>query len=76
MKEVDQRTGADLNPQEAPLNDDAVMSTDDRAPWMNPEREEANKKGPKQAVADSGKSFTISFPHRFVTLCLNPGFSS
>ncbi|VDK55267.1 unnamed protein product, partial [Cylicostephanus goldi] len=40
LKEVDQETGEDLNPQEAPLPVDAVGVSDLRnpeAPWVNPE---------------------------------------
>jgi len=30
MKEVDQNTGEDLNPREAPLAEDAILSNEDR----------------------------------------------
>jgi len=64
MKEVDQRTGEDLNRQEAPLNDDAIMGNEDRVPWMNPEREAQNKS--KASAASSGKSrVRLSTPERW-----------
>lgn len=55
MKEVDQRTGGDLNPQEAPLKDDAIMGLDDRALWMNPDRDAMNKRNAATAQATTGK---------------------
>ncbi|VDO70559.1 unnamed protein product [Heligmosomoides polygyrus] len=66
MKEVDQTTGEDLNPQEAPLAPDAVGVSDLRnpeAPWANPETS-----GGASAVAPttSGKSrVRMSTPERW-----------
>ncbi|CAD5222845.1 unnamed protein product [Bursaphelenchus okinawaensis] len=65
MKEVDQRTGADLNPVEAPLSEDAIGVADRRpdAPWMNPERDSAD---PVAAVASSSRSrVRLSTPERW-----------
>lgn len=41
MREVDQKTGADLNPREASLPRDSLVGFDDaprnpEAPWINP----------------------------------------
>ena len=58
MKEVDQRTGADLNPQEAPLNKDAVMGMDDRELWMNPDRE-VKQRNTAQASTSAGRYFSM-----------------
>lgn len=66
MKEVDQRTGEDLNPREAPLADDVVLGSDDRlpdAPWMNPEKEAPESSNVAAAAARS--RVRLSTPERW-----------
>lgn len=69
MKEVNQQTGEDLNPQEAPLADDAIMGMDDRrnTPWMNPERQAQQQKSrAAQLAASSTRSrVRLSTPERW-----------
>lgn len=50
MKEVDQKTGVDLNPKEPSLPKDSVLPWDDmpqarnpEAPWMNPSEESSSQ---------------------------------
>ncbi|KAJ1372355.1 putative pre-mRNA-splicing factor ATP-dependent RNA helicase mog-5 [Parelaphostrongylus tenuis] len=66
MKEVDQATGEDLNPQEAPLPSDAVGVSDLRnpeAPWANPENSSMLS---SVAPSTSGKSrVRMSTPERW-----------
>lgn len=69
MKEVDQRTGEDLNSQETPLAEDAVMGMDNRrnTPWMNPEREPNQNKSRNVPVANSAarSRVRLSTPERW-----------
>lgn len=73
MKEVDQTTGEDLNPQEAPLAPDAVGVSDLRnpeAPWANPETS-----GGASAVAPTTRYSLIDEPSRVqVTSVVNLPF--
>ncbi|VDL84164.1 unnamed protein product, partial [Nippostrongylus brasiliensis] len=66
LKEVDQVTGEDLNPQEAPLAPDAVGVSDLRnpeAPWVNPESASGSN---AVASTSSGKSrVRMSTPERW-----------
>ncbi|KAI6242764.1 RNA helicase [Aphelenchoides fujianensis] len=62
LKEVNQQTGEDLNPQEAPLAEDAVLGMDDRAPWMNPERVSTKPKAPPPSSSRS--KVRLSTPER------------
>lgn len=68
MKEVDQRTGEDLNPMETPLAEDAIMGADDRrpdAPWMNPEREAAEPSAALASSSNNRSRVRLSTPERW-----------
>lgn len=72
IKEVNQQTGEDLNPAEAPLAEDALLPLDERrgggdAPWMNPERETAASAAAaaKQAASTARSRVRLSTPERW-----------
>uniref|UniRef100_A0A914CVZ3 ATP-dependent RNA helicase DHX8 n=1 Tax=Acrobeloides nanus TaxID=290746 RepID=A0A914CVZ3_9BILA len=69
MKEVDQITGEDLCPQEAPLAPGAVRSKADQEPedWMNPDSEAAKASAQGSVTTTGGKRARIrlSTPERW-----------
>ena len=69
IKEVNQQTGEDLNPPEAPLAEDALLPLDERrdTPWMNPERETAANAAAaaKQAASTARSRVRLSTPERW-----------
>ncbi|VDM61265.1 unnamed protein product [Angiostrongylus costaricensis] len=70
LKEVDQATGEDLNPQEAQLLSDAIGVNDLRnpeAPWSNPENSNVlGSVAPNTSILCSGKSrVRMSTPERW-----------